>query len=292
MRLLSVLSLFALATPAAAAPCNATDAHSVPAVGRALRPGTVLYSEGFWPTLTIEKIKLPAASKTKNKVVINGDAEPDLRRTWLRKGPLVFESVGLLAGCKVKPALRTLDFTQDKPARVPELALASWCEGDLSKVRLVSPDEAWTYSQTGKPYCVEYGADALDPRGMGQDLMGGTVAPWTSTKRLWLVANLPKPAERTLEVRLKLTLHENDAAACVNCYPDETLDCGASSKFRVQERTMKVPMKGARTHAIEILELDGLDPKHATHLELDARLFARGEDLAHQQRELRWALCM
>lgn len=283
-----------------AAECNVHDAEASPAIGRAFRPGTTLYSAGAWPALKVKGVKLPAASGDKtsdrHKIVVNGGFEPDLRKTWIQRGPLRFENLAPLAGCSLKKRRRILNYNTPKATRVPELTLASWCHGDLARARVVTAEEAWTYSQTGRPYCVAINDTAFDPRGIAKLRVRPhererPVAPWTSSKRLWLVANLPEAAERSLDVRVKLTLHHNDLPSCASCRPDEELDCETSSNFRVLERTVKLAMQGTREHAFEILELASLKPEQATHLELDARLFARGEELASHSRELRWPLC-
>jgi hypothetical protein len=289
---LPLLVVAALVAPASAdARCNRHEDKRSAAIGRALKPGAELFLEGQHPPVRVTRVRFPVAGKkrlkTFHKVVVNDGLEPDLARAWVRSGPLTFQRLAPLAGCKAKgPATRDYSRPQPPP-RGADLVLAGYCREGEGPARLASVDDAWTLQGTKLPFCTPLADGALRAHAPPP----ATLAPWSRTQDLWLVARLPRPPERSVELRLKVSVWAHVDARCNACSPPEDADCTAATTMQSRERTAKVLFDERGFAAVPVWELASLRDERTEHVAVEAVLWTAGEDLARVRRELYWPRC-
>lgn len=290
--LVGVVVLALLGSGDADARCNRHQDKRSAAIGRALKPGAEVFLEGRHPALRPKRVRFVDAGKKRLKrfkrVVLDDGITPDLSRAWVRAGENKFKNVAPLAGCKLTDRPATRDYSRPAPKpRTPNLVVAGYCREGKGVGRLADADEAWTLHGTALPFCTPLTEGAF----RGDRPPADGKAPWTAGRALWLVARLPEAPERSVEVRVQVSVWSHADARCNACEPPPEADCTAATTVQTRKRTAKVTFDAGGFATVPVFELSSMLDERAEHVAIEGVLWTSGEDLARTSREIYWSRC-
>jgi hypothetical protein len=167
----------------------------------------------------------------------------------------------------------------------------SYCRGDVRRAKVVSAVEAKDLIQGKDPLCVRYEEGFYDPL----ELVGSceeaeeAPPPWTSTKSVELVVELPAGASPAdYEVVITVIAREVPLG-CASCDPGPRCEAGAKTVQKIFPLKFSKGGEKKRWNVIEAMQPG--EGREFESIKANAVMKRKGADILQRPVNITWSLC-